>query len=197
MPATIQYGNLAEWVAAGVTFLFFGATWMTISRDHKEKRQQRDEARQDQAQLVSVRVSYTRSSRPSDGQPITAIGITVVNNARRQIDHLQLSVWDGKGQPIGDNPVFIGSIAAGCESFFSVPWTNDAFDPSGRFAGTTELSFTDTAGTAWTRNRDGILASVPAPRRHWWNRGKATPRPTDSSLVPAASEAASSREMEG
>jgi hypothetical protein len=167
-PATIQYGNLAEWVAAGVTFLFFGATWLTISRDHKEKRQQRAEDRVDQAQVVDVELVPIDGPTWPDGQAIPLLGVRVSNGSQRQVDSVKVSVWEKDDVSLGEVH-FFDSIAAGDSKFKTLPWADGVLGISG-LTGSFELSFVDIAGTRWTRKRDRTLVSARTSRkRHWYN----------------------------
>jgi hypothetical protein len=79
----LELGNVAEWATAAFTFLFFGATWLTIKRDHDEKRKQAEEERLDEAQKVTVGVAATAGPPSSvDGSLTSLIGVNVANAGR-------------------------------------------------------------------------------------------------------------------
>jgi hypothetical protein len=171
-PATIQYGNLAEWVAAGVTFLFFGATWVTISRDHKEKRQQQDERRYQEARLVTVSIV-------SRGPNLGAM-VDVGNASRRPVEDFRITIRDTNGHILEPFiPLAFPSFPVKRERI-PLSWSEGAFESSGagNFVGTIEWSFRDDAQVRWTRGTNGVLNPV-RERTHWY-----TPETEVTSPIP-------------
>ena len=155
-----QLGNLAEWAVAIFTLLFFGATYLTIRRDHDEKRRQQDEQRLDDAQLVSVTVAPTAGPpNPSDGKPTSLVGINVFNGGRRQVDDMVIAIWNAKRAARG--VTFMGSVPASYNKFEVLPWFDDLWDHTG-FSGKVQTSFTDVTKTNWLRTWDGTLMKVDA-----------------------------------
>jgi hypothetical protein len=166
MIANIPLGSWAEWTTAGVTFLFFGATWLTISRDHKEKRKRGEDERQDQAELVRIEVVLTRGEPRDDaGNLSTFIAVVIYNNGRRQINGFRVTMWRPNGDVLCN--CTIGSIPAKLTRRFDLPWEDGLFRPSNDFLGTMDFSFVDAAGTTWTRDRERFLRGV-SERRHWY-----------------------------
>lgn len=143
------------------TLFFFGATWLTISRDHEEKRRQQaearsrqDEARLDDAQQVSVVIAAVMGMLPGEVTPSQVTGVNVTNARSRQIDDVVVSIWTALG--VSRGVCTIGSIASGCVAPDVLPWHDDIWGRT-RFEGLVECTFVDRAGTQWLLKNDKTL----------------------------------------
>ena len=147
----------AAWFAAVGTVGAFAATWFAIWRDHKLRREERDEVLFDEALLVTYRVAPV-ADNSSPPEVKTAAGVVVHNGGRRPVTHLMARLMWEDGHYIDDRS--LDFLQSGHDWTFQFPVTDDMWVRAGgspRLGTQVHLSFNDNSGHRWVLHPDGRL----------------------------------------